>query len=469
MAGMVEARGSERNLKRVLSGPQVFGIALGQIVGGGIVSLTGAAIALTGPGVSVAFLLAAVAVVLYSLPYAALGSAVSVTGAQYSYPARILGRGAGFATMWLVIIIQVSLSIYALGAGQYIHALFGSVPVRPVAFGIATLFFLLNLSGAAISGRVAMVMGAVMLIAFIVYGAVGMGSVDWAQASDVVPKGMSQLFTAAALVTFATGGGVVVAELGNEMRRPERDIPVGLIGGTIVAALLYVLVAIPSAGVLPVPKVAGQPLSVVAHEILSPGPYVFFVVGGALFALVTTMNSQLLTQTKSVLAAINDGWFPRGLGAVNTRFGTPHWLLLILYGIGVAPIIGGFSIAAIGGAAAGVGQLIFSLVVIASYRARNQRPELFERAPFRLPKWLHLILAAVSVCVNIYLASLLFRDMSPTNLLILAVWVVIGIGYFLYRWRYVRRAPQRALGQVGAEESSGLVLETTVEEIGEGT
>lgn len=453
MAEVVESQGTERNLKRVLTGPQVFGIGFGQIVGGGIVSLTGAAIALTGPGVPVAFVLAAVAVVLYSLPYAALGSAVSVTGAQYSYPARILGRGAGFATMWLIIIIQVSLSIYALGAAQYLHALFGQVPVRPVAVGIATLFLLLNLAGAAISGRVGMVMGGIMVVAFIVFGAVGMGSVDWVQASNVVPNGMSQLLTAAALVTFATGGGVVVAELGNEMKRPERDIPMGLIGATVVAALLYVLVAIPASGVLPIAKVANQPLSVVADKILPTGPYLFFIVGGALFALVTTMNSQLLTQTKSVLAAINDGWFPRGLGAVNKRFGTPHWLLLILYGIGVAPIIGGFSIAAVGGAAAGVGQLIFSLVVISSYRARQQYPLLFERAPFRLPKWLHLVLVVVSVLVNIYLASLLFRDMSTTNLLILAGWVVVGVAYFLYRWRRVRQHPQRGLRRAETETS----------------
>lgn len=445
MAEVVESQGTERNLKRVLTGPQVFGIAFGQIVGGGIVALTGAAIGMTGGGAPLAFLLAALSVVLYSLPYAALGSAVSVTGGQYSYPARVLGRGAGFATMWLLIIAQVSLSLYALSAGKYIHSLFDDAPVRLVAFGIATLFFLLNLAGASISARAGMAMGAVMVVAFIVYGAVGMGSVDWPQVSDVNPNGLSSLFSAAALLTFATGGGTVVAELGAEMKRPGRDIPLGVVGGTVVAALLYILVAIPSAGVLPIPKVADQPLSVVAHEILPTGPYVFFIIGGALFAVITTLNAQLLWGTKSVLAAVNDGWFPRGLGAVNRRFGTPHWLLLILYGIGVAPIIGGFSIDVIGGAAAGVSQIIFSVVVIASYRLRLRRPGLFDRAPFRLPKKVHLVLVVVSVVVNAYLASLLFRDMGASNLMILLGWLVLGAVLLGLRWPHVRQREQPGL------------------------
>ena len=162
--------------------------------------------------------------------------------------------------------------------------------------------------------------------------------------SSMFPDGFTGFFTAVGLVSFATGGAQVVAELGGEMKNPKRDIPLVIIVATIFVGLLYAFIASIAVGVLPIPEVAGRPLTSVAKEVLPSPVFIFFMVGGAMFALATTLNATFTWVTKSLLIAIEDGYLPKALGTVNKRFGTPHWLLLIFYIIGILPIVSGMSL-----------------------------------------------------------------------------------------------------------------------------
>jgi APA family basic amino acid/polyamine antiporter len=126
----------EARLKRVISLPQALSVAFHQIVGAGIVALTGVAIGLTGGGTPLAFVLAAAAVLIYSLPYAALTSAMPVTGGFYTYPARLFSPSVGFGTMWIFIALEAGISVYPLTAATYVHALFPQIPVTPLAVGV---------------------------------------------------------------------------------------------------------------------------------------------------------------------------------------------------------------------------------------------------------------------------------------------------------------------------------------------
>ena len=112
---------------------------------------------------------------------------------------------------------------------------------------------------------------------------------------------------------------------------------------TVVVAVFYAFMAVVATGVLPIDVVQGQPLSLVAAEIL-PGPlYVFFLIGGAMFALMTTLNAQMGWCTKPLLQGCVDGWLPKKFGAINSRFKTPHNLILFFYLVGLLPLIFGFN------------------------------------------------------------------------------------------------------------------------------
>ncbi|MEV6227863.1 APC family permease [Saccharopolyspora shandongensis] len=425
------------NLKRNITFPQALGVSFHQIVGGGVVALTGTAIALTGGGAPLAFAIAALAVIVYSLPVATLGSAMPVVGSRYTYAARLLSPSLGFATMWLSVIVTVQLSLMALTAAEYVHALFPEVPERPFALAVVTVFFLANLLGGVFSNRLGILLAFVMIAAFLMYSASGVPQVHWEVLGDIAPNGADDLIAAAAILTFATTGGTVVAELGGEMKRPGRDIPLSIIGGTVIAGLLYVCMAIPSVGVLPVSEVAGRPMSVVAQHLLSPGGFAFFIIGGAVVSVVGHINAQLLASTKPVLAAIGDGWFPRRLGTVNKRFGTPHWLLVVMYGIGVVPILAGFSVATIAKAASIAVSPMLAIMLVASWRLRTRRPDLHAAAPFKLGPALHLSSIVLGIAVLAVQTYFLIIKLTLGSAIALAGWMAVGVVWWMLRRRHV--------------------------------
>ncbi|MDI3408982.1 APC family permease [Streptomyces cavernicola] len=460
MTSPVRVPDVEANLKRSITLPQALGVSFHQIVGGGVIALMGVAVALTGGGAPLAFAIAAVMVIVYSMPVAVLGSAMPVTGGRYSYAARLISPSMGFTTMWFSVLVTIQLSLMALAGADYLHSLVPSVPARPLALGLITVFFLANLAGAAFSNRLGIVLAFVMLAAFLLYGFAGLPQVEWSTLGEVAPNGTGNLLTAAALLTFAVTGSTYVAELGREMKRPGRDIPLSMIGGIVLSAVLYVFLAIPSVGVLPVPDVAGKPMSVVADHVLSPGGFAFFILGGALASVVGHMNSLLLTATKPVLAAIGDGWLPPRLGAVNERYGTPHWLLFGLYLIGAVPVVIGFSVASIAGMVSVAATPMLAIMIISSCRLRARYPRLYEAAPFRMPWRLHLITVALGTVVLAVQAYLLLDKLTGPAAVALACWLVAGAALWLVRHKHADAVVQ-ARRDAGAE--SDLTPQTTAD------
>jgi APA family basic amino acid/polyamine antiporter len=293
--------------------------------------------------------------------------------------------------------------------------------------------------GAAFSARIGILLAFVMLIAFGTFIVLGLLHVDWANYPTLVPDGLPKLLQASALLTFATGGATVVAELGKEMKTPGKTIPLAVIGGTCFAALLYILIALPAAGVLPIPKVAGQPLSVVAKDFMPTGVWIFFIIGGAVIAVIGTMNAQLLWGSKSILAAVDDGWFPKKVGSVNKRFGTPHFLLAFLFVVGIAPAISRIDVGVIASAASAVGQLIFVIILIAALRLRYVFPEIHAASPFKLGLKLQWVLTILGAAVCLYQTYVLAQSLTPAVLITLGVWIALGVIWFFIRYPKVKQ------------------------------
>lgn len=440
---------NQDNLKLGAVGPLgAIGVAVNQIIGGGIVSLTGVAIALTGGGVAWAYILGCLAVVIATIPYATLGAADPQIGAMYVWPSRILHPAAGLFSLWALMMALTSLSLYGLAAGQYMHALNPWFNESAVAIGLILVFYFANLMGAAISASVGIVLLGVLLMGFGVFIVYGMAHLDWAAYPPVLPNGFLKLLQAAALLTFATGGAVGVAELGHEMKNPGRDIPLAMVGGTALVGIVYVLIALPAAGILPIDQVANQPLSRVAEEFLPHGLWIFFILGGAMVALISTMNSQLLWGSKSVIIACDEGWLPSWVGTVNQRFGTPHVVLTLLLLVGIAPVLLGIDLGSVGAVAAAFTQVIFVLVIIASLKFRYDAREKYAASPFRLPAPWHWFLGVLAILLAAGQIWLLASDFTAKVWAGVLVWYGLGLLLYVFRRRTVR-ARVAALGHRG--------------------
>ncbi|MGW8024224.1 APC family permease [Staphylococcus xylosus] len=417
------------NLKKVLGLTDVLGIAIGQIIGAGVMSLTGIGIQMTGSGITPAFILSAVITLLTMFPIAILGSTLPTTGGMYQYTSRLLSPKTGIFWLMLFIFLQITLSLYALSFAQYLEGLFPGVPVRIVAFSLLTILFIVNIIGiksASIIGNLMVITLIVALSCFIIFGIphVNFGVFN---SNSMFPDGFTGFFTAVGLVSFATGGAQVVAELGGEMKNPKRDIPIVIIVATIFVGILYAFIASIAVGVLPIPEVAGRPLTSVAKEILPTPIFIFFMIGGAMFALATTLNSTFTWVTKSLLIAIHDGYLPKALGHVNKRFGTPHWLLLIFYIIGAIPIVTGMSLNVVAQLGTGISLIVFAFPALAVTQLPKKYPEAYKQSPFKVPYPVLIVIAVTAIIVLLYQSYLLISDLKISYIIGTLVYILLSL------------------------------------------
>lgn len=395
-------------LKKDIGFKEALSIAIGQSIGTGVMAMTGQAIGFTGNGVVFSFIIAAFLVILLFLPTAIMGSTLPATGGAYMYGSRLLAPRWGILYVLIFLSYNITLSLYAISFADYMQSLVPGIPFKLVGGGLLTLFYILNLVGVKSAAMVQKIMVIVLLSAFVLFIGYGMPQVNFAAftSDNVVPNGMVGLMTASALMTFAVGGSNVIANLGGEMKNPGRDIPLCMILGTGVVGVFYAFLGMVASGVLPWTQVANKNLSEVARTIL-PGPlYTYFIIGGALFAIATTLNSVFGWVTKPLLAAAADGYLPSVLSRVNKRFGTPHVLLTMFYLIGIVPVITGISLQTVSTYGSGISIFMTIIPIAASTQLHKKYPEACKNAFFILkPKTMNavailaLALAAVQTCL----------------------------------------------------------------------
>lgn len=424
---------STLDLRRELGKKELFGIAFGQVVGAGIMALVGYGIAYTGRSVNLAFVLSAVWVVLLSIPWIFISSAVRLRGGEYTQAAVLCGeRFAGFYIV-IYLVRNMQMAIYTLSFTSYfldgVLEMHTDDPDRGmwsmmIALGTATFFFVLNIFPTKFMAQIQNYIVAVLCVALAAFIAYGMPEVKpgyWEQ-PGMFTEGMSGFLGASALLTFATFGANSIFQLSGECKNPKTDIPFVLITATMSVAVLYALVATVAAGVLPVEQVAGQNLTLVAQEILSKPMYKFFIIGGALGALATSLNATIAWVTKPLIQACEDGWFPKKLAYLHPRYKTPLYLIGIYYVVTITPIILGIDMGQITNSVLVIMYACMIVTSLATIRIPKLFPEQWAKSPFHCPQGVLIVLcalAAVVLGVQVYY-NMMFLD---PNIL----WVNIGL------------------------------------------
>ena len=423
-------------LKRSLGFSDVFVIALGQVIGSGIMVLVGIGIEFTAYAIPFAFVLSAILSVIKQLPVAFMGSAMPATGGLYVYCKRVLGPRVGFFYLAILLITHILIALFALGFAQYAMALVPSLNDRFVAAGILLVFYVVNLFGvkqAAIVQKVMIVFLLAGLSSLVFFGMVEVDFANFTNQENLLPNGWYGFGLACVVLSFSTGGAQYVSELGGEMRNPERDLPRAIIYSTLLAAVFFALVSIVAVGVLPVEQTAGKPLSEVAQAILPETVYVAFIVGAGLFALATSINSTFTWATKSVLIACDDGWLPKGIAVVNKRYNTPHLLLTFLLVLGAMPILAGWELRYIIMLGSGLVFIYDLIPLIAAFRLKDRLPDVFANASMRLSSGALRTLCVVGMLILVGQGALSFSDLDQTGWALTFGYIVLVAVYVTFR------------------------------------
>jgi len=418
----------ERNLKKVLGLGDVIGVAVANVVGAGILVLTGIAIGMTGTGVILAYMCSAVFTLIKITPMALMSSALPTTGGMYRYSSRLLSPKLAFFWMLMSIVVHVGISNLALTFAMYFQGLLPGISIKLCAVMALTVCYVANLCGIKKVAIVAKYMVLVLLTALGLFIAYGLPAVDYARVLaplQMLPHGWVGFFSAVALVSFATNGAQFIAEIGGEMKYPGRDIPLAMYTATTGVGLLYGIIATVACGVLPVAQVADKPLTNVAKAIMPAPLFLFFMVGGALVVLIIHLLVIFATVTKGLMIACQDGWLPKRLGAVNRRFGTPHWLLTMMFVVGITPVLSGMTITTIAALGSGVGFFTYLIPFIACTQLPKKFPEAYAKAKFKLKPITINIVVSVAIVLSVGQGILLLMKLKPALRISVVVYITV--------------------------------------------
>jgi APA family basic amino acid/polyamine antiporter len=394
----------------------------------------GVAIAMTGRSTMISFIIAAIFVLGTTLPAVFVAGTLRLRGGQYTQAALLGNTTLGGIVMFLSFFMQLSLAMYALSFADYFFRFFPGIPSKLVAISVFTLFWLLNMFGIEKFAKVQNVMVTIMCLGLAVFAAFGANKIQPGFFGEgFFTNGFKGVLQAAALLTFATGGAMIIINLSGESKNPTKHIPIVLVLSTVLVAIFYAFMAVVATGILPVEEVAGKPLTAVAETILPKPLFMFFMVGGALFGLVKTINSQLASSTKPMLQASVDGWVPQKLSYIHPRFKTPMVWLTIFYIMGIIPIITGLDIGDVANIVLIVGNIMNLVINFLLFRLPKVAPEAWEQSKFKIcNKKLYLVCFTSILCGAITI-GLLISSSSPIILILNGAMLLVSIVYCYFR------------------------------------
>lgn len=426
-----------KELKRVLGRKELLSIGIGQTIGSGIFAMVGVGIAMTGRSASVSMLIAALFTILTNIPMIFVAGTIRLRGGFYTQLALLANRvTAGFFVI-VHILSWTALAMYALSFADYMLSLLPAVaPYRTlIALLVLTVFYVTNLLGIEGAAKLQNAMMVIMVLALTVFIVYGFPKVTPAyfEPPEFMTGGIKSVISAGALFTWAVGGANVVIHLGAECKNPTRDIPFVIIAATLIISLFYAGLVVVASGVLPVAVVANQPLTLVSAEVLPYPLHVFFIVGGAMFALSTTLNSALGWVTKPILQAAVDGWFPPRVATISKKYKTPVVILTMFYVECAVVILFDVPISTIGNTAVILNNVFFAIMAFTTINMKKVIPDVWKKSRFHVRDG---VLKAWAVIGGVSLAGqtlLLFSDLKPWEFIANAAVLVFGLGYAYFR------------------------------------
>ncbi len=321
------------------------------MIGAGIFVLTGIAAGVAGPAVIIAFLLNGLIALFTASAYAELGSSIPEAGGGYLWVKESLPQPSGFLSGWMSWMAHsVACSLYAVGFGAYLGELLSylglSLPVPPdilkklLAVLIITGFSYINYRGAKETGRAGNIITILKILILFIFILLGMGviirePVRLGQLVPFFPKGFMGILTAMGLTYIAFEGYEIIAQSGEEIIDPKKNIPKAIFYSLIIVVPIYILVAFVALCVVnPGSMTAWNFLAfkketamVEAARHISTWGSAMLLTGG-LLSTISALNATIYSSSRVAFAMGRDYNLPEIFSHVHRRFKTPSGSLI---------------------------------------------------------------------------------------------------------------------------------------------
>ncbi|MED5018031.1 amino acid permease [Paenibacillus chibensis] len=445
VGGLEETDGK---LKRTLSALDLTALGVGAIIGTGIFVLTGVAAAVhAGPALIISFAIAALTCVLSALCYSEFASSVPVSGSAYAYSYVAFGEIIAWVLGWdLILEYGVAAAAVASGWSSYFTGLLdgfgihlpaaisgaydasrGSIVDLPAMVIIFVITYLLN-RGVQETARFNGIMVIVKLVVVLLFIGVGAFYVKPDNWSPFLPFGVGGVINGAATVFFAYIGFDAVSTAAEEVKRPQRDMPIAIIASLAICTLLYILVSLVLTGMVPYTSLnVGDPVAF-ALRFVNQNALAGLTSVGAIAGMTTVLLVMLFGLTRLLFAISRDGLITSKLSRVSGKAQTPTqstWATgtLIALLTGFVPLSKLANLTSIGTLFA------FAVVSLGIIALRKNNPD--KKGGFRVPWVPFLPLLSAAACLYLMI------NLQAMTWIGFGVWMVVGLLiYFMYGRRH---------------------------------
>jgi len=426
-----------KKLEKQLGLWDVFAISTGAMFSSGFFLLPGIAAAETGPSVFLAYFFAGLLVLPTMFSVSELSTALPRAGGTYYFIDRslgpVMGTIGGFGS-WLALVLKSAFAL--IGMGAYL-GIFFDLPITLIAVVLTVIFGFINIIGAKETTFLQKVLVASLLaimLFYVVQGIFSLLSLDFKEVTQSQFKpffinGPNGVLTTIGMVFVSYAGLTKVASVAEEIKNPDKNIPLGMILSLIVAMFVYVFGVLIMVALLE-PEILREDLTPVATagEVFLnwlPEPTgLILVVIAAIAAFASTGNAGIMSASRYPMAMARDKLLDIRFSKISSRFGTPVYSILGTVLLMVFFLVA-FNVEVVAKLASAFQLLLFGLLNFAVIVMRESKIEQYDpgyKSP--LYPWVQM--------AGIFISCLLILEMGLLSIIFTVVVSILSVVWYYY-------------------------------------
>lgn len=428
---------AKRKLKRQLNLLQVIMLGTAGTIAAEIFVLTGHVARIAGPETVLALVLAGIMTLSIALNYCELATTFPVTGGAMTYVGEAFGKG------WLMFLVGsldcLSSTFYAalsaVGFAISLQIFIPGLPIIPIAVVVIIFVGFMHLRGVSNVGNFQILLGAFLLAVFAAFVFKGFASSNGFQMETFL-SGRSvfqnqstighigRMLSAIALTYNAYVGFEVIADDAEEITKPNRNIPIGILVSLLLTTLIYTSVSMVAIGTVPFSQLAGSETALTdAATRFWPGIGVKIMGAAGIVATLTSVNSAMLSATREAFSLSRDRVWPPIFSRLS-HWRTP-WMAILMV-VSVSALVAAVGLVDFLSFISSAGYMfVLFWATLAMPRLRKKFPDIVR--PFKVPLYpLTVIAAAIAGLLIISFANPRALLFLGTVIVLLSIWYLIS-------------------------------------------
>lgn len=414
---------------------------IGAIIGSGIFGSLPAEINEIGDAVVIAFILATIYKLAASFPAVYSSSIIPASGSFFLMPTKLIHPTVGLYMAVQNLLQPVLVSVFAVLFSDYFCSIFTGLKGHEtmVSVAILVIYGIMAYMGTYLFASINSLIVVVMMVAVAVYIVLGIPNIDASQLSIGAAFGsgikISSIGAAVSVFASCLSGGTAVSQIADEVKNPRRDIPLSLILAPVIVAFIYILMAVVTLGCMDGDTVTT--LSDVAKGFMAPGLVVFFVVGGPLCGVLTSMVPVIMLTCAQIQAAADCGVFPKALAKKNKN-GVSTGILIYVMLFAIICVLTGSSFGVLMTVFSAVNALSDIPTCIVPFFLKKKYPHACNHAGIKFKYGMIIVLSVFAAVVAAFLAFSAFKALGASVYLIILAYMAAAVIYFIARINYLK-------------------------------